>query len=179
MTDVVRIRDELSAILDLVRTSGGPSDTVAAEAIAAKALLLSAASYFERSICDVIVRSAKESGTRHAYCNFIDKQALERRYHAMFDWDKKNINKFFGLFGSDTRDRLAEAVLADNMGDVVKDFLYIGSQRNLLVHENFAGYSLETTFNEVFERYESAFQLVEWLHSKLMLEAARDETADA
>lgn len=176
MTDVERIQAELAAIISLARDAGGPSDQIAAESVAAKTLLLSAASYFERAVCEIIVSSARQGGTRSAYCNFIDKQALERRYHSMFDWRGKNLNQFFGLFGTDAKSRLSEALIADDMTEAAKSFIYIGSQRNLLVHENFAGYSLETTFDEVFDRYHQAFHLLEWLRAKLLEEAARDDS---
>ncbi len=93
----------------------------------------------------------------------------------MFDWKGKNLNQFFGLFGTDAKNRLSEALVADDMVEAAKSFIYLGSQRNLLVHENFAGYSLETTFDEVFERYQIAMQLVDWLKRKLVEEATREE----
>jgi hypothetical protein len=171
MTDVDRVHEELSAVIATVEASDSVSDLIAIQTIAAKALLLSAASYFERTVCEIIVGVAKESGTRPLYSAFIDKQALERRYHSMFDWDGKNINKFFGLFGADVRGRLSEKSKNADVAEAVSAFIFIGSKRNLLVHENFAGFSLDVTFPEVYGKYQTAFRLMDWLRVQLRAEA--------
>lgn len=172
-TDVDRVYAELKAVIEVVRVGGDVSDVVAIEAIAAKSLLLAAASHFERAIGDVIRGVAEESGTKLTYRHFIDKQALDRKYHTMFAWEAKNINRFLGLFGKESAARMAEAAKDDDISAAISDFILLGATRNLLVHENFAGFSLELTFEEVYARFESAVRLVDWLTQQLRSEAAR------
>lgn len=177
MTDVDRVRNELASVIAAIETKGDVSDLIAVQTIAAKALLLSAASYFERAVCEIIIDVAAESGTSSIFRTFIDRQALERRYHSMFDWDGKNINKFLGLFGTDVRTRLAEYAKRPDVSSSVSAFIFIGSKRNLLVHENFAGFSLDVTFDEVYERYKLAMELMGWLREQLRLEAMTEVPA--
>lgn len=167
MTDVDRIHGELSGILEVVRKSGGPSDVTAAETIATKALLLSAASYFEREICGAIAECAGEGGARPVYVAFIQRQALERKYHTMFSWGESNINRFFSLFGEYAKVKLSASAKEDEINTAIRDFLFLGSKRNELVHENFAGFSLDVTFNDVWNKYTSATRLPNWLRSEL------------
>lgn len=46
--------------------------------------------------------------------NFLQKQALERKYHTLFEWDQKNANKFFGLFGGDFK-KYVQQIIKDNI----------------------------------------------------------------
>jgi hypothetical protein len=167
MSDVHRIRDELSAILDVVKTSGGPSDISSAESIATKALLLSAASHFEREICTTILECAQGGGARPIYVAFIERQGLDRRYHAMFSWEHSNLNKFFSLFGDVAKLKLSAAAKEEDISSSIGDFIYLGSKRNELVHQNFAGFSLDVTFDDVWRKYESANVVPSWIKAKL------------
>src|SRR5438105_109253 len=114
MSDVDRIYKELSAVRTLLREKGPPSDVVSFEELAAKTLLLCAASYFEREICSCLLRVARETGASAVFCTFIEKQALERKFHSMFDWKQPNANAFFGLFGQEVRDWMRDLVKADD-----------------------------------------------------------------
>ncbi|MFC5084357.1 HEPN domain-containing protein [Microvirga arabica] len=128
-----------------------------------KVLLLSAASYFEKAVCDVIIDTALEAGTRPPFANFIQRQALERKYHSMFDWKASNINSFFALFGPACKEELMKLSKRDGLDDAIRDFVYINSERNKLVHGNFAGFSLEATFEEIWGKFSNAKRVVEWL----------------
>jgi hypothetical protein len=167
MSDVARIRDELSSIRGIVDAALSPSDQAAFGGVATKVLLLSAASFFEKAVCDAILNTALEAGTRPPIATFIQKQALERKYHNLFDWKVSNINSFFGLFGVNCKEELVQLVRRDNLEGAVRDFIYINSQRNKLVHGNFAAYSLEATFEEVWGKFENAKRLVDWLPNQL------------
>jgi hypothetical protein len=173
MTDVDRIYGELSAVRDLLREKGPPSDVVSFEELAAKTLLLCAASYFERQICSSLLQIARETGSSVLFCTFIEKQALERKFHSMFDWKQSNANAFFGLFGQDVRNWMRDLVKGDDgLSDAVREFMFINSQRNRLVHGNFAATTAEVTFGEVWQKYQMALKFTEWLPIRLREAAA-------
>jgi hypothetical protein len=168
MTEVERIYLELAALRELTAKAESPSDLVAFESIAAKALLLAAASYFERRICDAIETTARETGASAPFVNFLSKQGLERRYHQLFDWEKPNVNRFLGWFGPDCKKMMEEDIKADDVLPVaIKDFMYLGSQRNQLVHKSFASFLLEVSMIEIWAKYQSASRFVDWFPKKL------------
>jgi hypothetical protein len=169
MSDVGRIHDELISLREIVRKADSLSDLNAFEAMASKTLLLAAASHFEKQICDTILRCAIESGTPKLFAAFIDKQGLERKYHSMFQWDKANINRFLSLFGADHKKSMEKALKADDsLSAAVNDFVFIGSQRNLLVHNNYAAYNIDASMDEIWTKFEGAQRLSDWLPGKLM-----------
>jgi hypothetical protein len=168
MTEVERIYEELVAVRSLLEQKGSASDLVAFENLAAKTLLLSAASFFERQICASLIRVASETGTKDIFCTFIEKQALERRFHTLFDWNRQNANSFFSLFGPDLKNRLQAAVAADgSLEKSVQDFMFVNSQRNRVVHSNFAAASAEATFDELWQKFNSALEFSNWLPNQL------------
>lgn len=178
MNDVERIFNELSAVRDLLRAQGTASDVVAFEELGAKTLLLCAASYFERSICSSLLEIASETGSVSIFCTFIEKQALERKFHSMFDWERSNANKFFSLFGPEFSGWIRQQV--SNNADIdpsVREFMFVNNQRNILVHGNFAASSAGVTFTEAWEKYKTALRFVEWLPTKLR-EAANGVPAE-
>jgi hypothetical protein len=164
MTEVGRVRSELEAVRKIILAVNSPSDLSAFENIAAKTLLLSAASYFERRVCDVLRDSAVGFGVHNVFVSFIQHAVIDRGFHAMFDWKAANVNKFLGLFGPENKARLvADLTMYVGSGSAVSDFMYIGSQRNQLVHGNFASFSLAASADEVWAKFESGNKVVEWL----------------
>jgi hypothetical protein len=88
---------------------------------------------------------------------FIRNKALSRQYHTLFDWGAKNCNSFLGLFGDDFKSSFCSKISSDKLLEKsIKDFLEIGRERNRLVHQNYATYSLEKTAKEIFELHTSA-----------------------
>ncbi|MFL9827871.1 HEPN domain-containing protein [Rhodoplanes sp. SY1] len=168
MSDVDRVFGELRALRDLLRKQGEASDVVSFEELAAKTLLLCAASYFERHICSSLIQAARETGSSEVFCSFIEKQALKRKYHTLFDWTKPNANAFFGLFGQSVKEALCDRVSKDEgLESAVREFMFINSQRNKLVHDNFAGTSAEVTFEEAWTKYNVALKFADWLPTGL------------
>jgi RiboL-PSP-HEPN len=168
MNDVERVYHELSAVRDLLRAQGTASDVVAYEELGAKTLLLCAASYFERTICSSLLDVAKDTGSTTLFCTFIEKQALERKFHSMFDWDRSNANKFFGLFGQEFSGWIRRQIKDDSaIEQSVREFMFVNNQRNILVHGNFAAVSAGITFDEAWDKYITALKFVEWLPPKL------------
>ena len=72
-----------------------------------KVLVLSAASYFESIISKYISDYAtKASGPDKRIVTLIENKVIERQYHTLFDWESKNTNKFWGLFGEETKSKV-------------------------------------------------------------------------
>ena len=179
MSDVERIHEELLSMRQIISKAESPSDQSAFETMAAKTLLLASASYFERRICDTIEETARNAGTAEVFINFINKQALERKYHSMFDWGAKNINSFLGLFGEQHKGLMKDDIKAsDELTKAVHDFIFINSQRNLLVHNNFASFSLPVVMDELWIKFQSAKCLSDWFPKKLALLAERLKEAE-
>lgn len=168
MSEVDRIHDELLALKEIILKAESPSDLNAFETLAANTLLLSSASYFERQICEGIEQAARSGGTSEALIQFILKHGLERKYHQLFNWKQNNINGFLGLFGDDAKKTMDDEIRADeSLTQATKDFMSIGSQRNELVHNNFASFALVSDMAEIWTKYLSAKRFSDWLPLKL------------
>jgi hypothetical protein len=128
-----------------------------------KALLLAAASFFEKSICEHILTCVKRVSNEHALTvEFVKNKAISRQYHTFFSWDGNNANAFFGLFGEDFKKHMIRVVRENGaMAAAVKAFLELGRERNRLVHMDFGTFSLEKTSEEIFELYQSAREFCE------------------
>lgn len=179
MSDVTRIYQELCSLRQIVANTNSPSDQSAFEAMASKSLLLASASYFERQICDAIERVARGAGTCDLMVNFINRQALERKYNAMFDWNGKNINKFLSLFGPGYKAKMEKEIKdSEALSLAVNDFIFINSQRNLLVHNNYASFALDSAMDELWAKFESGKHLSDWLPERLAELAAEEANSD-
>lgn len=130
-----------------------------------KSLLLSSASFFEEEICK-IVQAFVERKTSNDKCitSLVKRKVIERQYHTYFEWDGKNANKFFGLFGEDFKNQLVQKIKKEPRLDIaLKAFLELGNMRNCLVHQNFANYTIDKTAKEVYDLYQEAMIFVQWL----------------
>lgn len=135
----------------------------------AKALLLAVASRFEARLTDCVVEMF-ESATRgsDALVSFVQKEAVERRYHTWFDWNANTANKFFRSFGEEFKNAMAAKVKNDpDLDDAVRAFLELGRLRNELAHEDYATFSMQKTPSEVLERYRAAARFVDWFAGDL------------
>lgn len=159
-TEVERIYLEIVSARDIISKHGTASDIIAFEAMAAKYVLLSAASYFEKTVCDAILKYAESAGTSPAILSFIDGQALKRKYHTLFDWECSNINKFIRLFGNDFFKFMEPKLAEDGVRNAIQEFLFLGQTRNALVHDNFAEYKLDVTADDIKAKFDSACPLM-------------------
>jgi hypothetical protein len=55
----------------------------------------------------------------------------------------------------------------DSLARAVREFMFINSQRNKLIHGNFAAVSIDVTFEEVWQKYTVASQFTAWLPLRL------------
>lgn len=159
-TELQRVYDEVKGIEQSL--SDSVSDLSAFRYLAAKSLLLAGASYFERRICDVILDHAKRKAVGEPLTAFIEGQALTRRYHQLFDWEKDTANKFFSTFGKEFRSQAEILARENDMGEPIKAFMTLGRIRNKLVHENYANYNLDITHDEVWVKIQSALSFLSW-----------------
>ncbi|WP_276120170.1 HEPN domain-containing protein [Pararhizobium qamdonense] len=128
-----------------------------------KSLLMACASYFEHKLStDVEVFCARRTGKMHPVVFLVKAKAISRQYHSWFDWDKRNANTFFGLFGPEFKSWMIEKVKQDaDLERDIQDFLTLGNSRNLLVHKDFQNYALNDSFDEIYARYRNANNFVE------------------
>lgn len=132
-----------------------------------KTLLLASASYFENSITsDLKGFTAKHSQNNLLLTQFLENKAICRQYHQFFNWEAKNANQFFGLFGEEFKNYMKDKIKKDSdLQESIEAFMEIGSARNRLVHQNFASFTLEKTIHEVYKTHQKAVNFVTQLNS--------------
>ena len=168
-TPVDRLHREFTQLLKFLDERGEVSLRNVADENFRKALLLAAASYFERALTSGIVDfAATVTSTDHALRWLVEKKAVERQYHSWFDWNARNANQFFSLFGRAFSDHAKTLIRDDeDLMSSVQAFLEIGRDRNRLVHQDFGNFPLEKTSREIYETYLSAVEFVEWFPREL------------
>lgn len=157
--------DDLLAVLD---EAGEISLRSTADANFRKALLLAAASYFERQLTDVVVSFAEAAtAPNHVVTWLIKRRVVERQYHNWFSWDASNANRFFSMFGDSFKDHMSTLINRDNLSSSIQAFMEIGRERNRMVHQDYGSYTLEKTSEEIYQMYRSATKFVEWFSQEL------------
>ncbi|MGV0026375.1 HEPN domain-containing protein [Phormidesmis priestleyi] len=162
---VDRIYQDNLDLLKFLEEKNEPSFVIQFNTVFTKTLLLSAASYFEYEICRM-VQAFVERKTQNDECiiAMVKQKAIERQYHTYFDWDKRNANKFFALFGSTFKERRLKDVESEpNLQSAIKSFLELGNERNKLVHQNFADCTVEKTAEDVYKLYQQATLFIDFL----------------
>lgn len=134
-----------------------------------KVLVLSAASYFESKISELILKYAtKASGSDKRIVNLIESKVIERQYHTLFDWKANNTNAFWKLFGESTKDSVRQQIDGDkDMKVAERSFIDLGRRRNLLVHENFAEFDVNITVEEIYNKYREACKFLSLIKTVL------------
>lgn len=142
-----------------------------------KILLLSAGSYFEYEITNVLSNFvARASNGDERIVNFLQKQAISGKYFQLFDWGKQdepdkfgdNANKFWSFFGPNFKNQISTEIKSDNsIAKSISAFLQIGHLRNILVHSNFAAYNYDQkTTDEIYNLYIDAVPFIDYLKQK-------------
>ena len=167
-----RIEQQYQDSKDLVAYLMGKGEVSFAtyiDSVYKKVLVLSAASYFESIISKYISDYAiKASDPDKRIVTLIANKVIERQYHTLFDWESKNTNKFWSLFGENTKRKVREQLNADDhLKAAEQSFIELGRQRNLLVHENFAEYDVNTTVEEIYTKYKLACEFVSFIATVL------------
>lgn len=179
MTIVDTLNTEYSSIIQFLEQSQQPSLSSDLNKYFKKLLILSAASYFEYEIQNILIEFISiASNDNPKVISFLKKKAISMQYHTYFNWGEKNnpdkpgknANTFFSLFGEEFKAECEKEVKENEELDIqVKSFLEIGHLRNILVHKNFAALNFDTkTTSEIYETYKNGLKFVEYVRSKLL-----------
>jgi len=154
-------------ILDGLRASGEISLANELENVLAKSLVIACASYFEEFITSATLAYASANAKDQGLVEFC-KKASQRQYHSWFDWEKSNANKFLGLFGDSAKQKAADRQKADEAFEgSVTNFMFLGSQRNLIVHRNMLAYAFSGTSDEVMSKARAATAFVDFVAAEV------------
>jgi hypothetical protein len=178
MDPVEILNKEYKSIMSFLEENSQPSLSSDVNKYFKKVIVLSAASYFEHSIQEILVEFiSTETNNNIKAISFFKKKAISMQYHTYFSWGEKNnpdkpgtnANSFFALFGDEFKKSVDAEIKADPiLAETVKAFLEIGHIRNILVHSNFAAYNLDNkTADEIFKLYKKGLPFIEYLKNKL------------
>ncbi|ORB17846.1 hypothetical protein BST37_03035 [Mycobacterium noviomagense] len=164
---VQAVFDDHAAIVAHLQNAGELSYSTTLESTFPKVMLLAAASNLEEQIkAAVIAFVRKTAGDSEEVVNFLRNKAIERQYHTFFQWDGKNANQFFSLFGENFKKRMKEIVDADpELRQSIRDFLDLGNARNSLVHGDYAAAAMDKSALDVLSQYHSACVFVRRLEA--------------
>ncbi len=162
-TVVDRLHEEFSGLLDFLAQAGEVSFRTSADENLRKALLMSVASHFEYKLTTAIESFAVEiAGKEGVVANLVRTKVIARQYHAWFDWNGKNVNKFYSLMGTGFRTYMVEQERSDEgLRAGVVAFLELGRDRNRLVHQDFGTFPMEKTTEEIYAQFLVAMTFVE------------------
>ena len=134
-----------------------------------KALLLAAASNFEKRLTEGVVAFVQELTSQdHVVAWLVKQRVVVRQYHTWFDWSRPNANRFFSMFGA-SFSRHVQRIIDDDDGlsSSVEAFMEIGRERNRMVHDDFGSFSLEKTSEEIYKAYRIGSRFVDWVPEAL------------
>jgi hypothetical protein len=160
---VDKLHEEFSALIALLDSQKELSLRTSADEIFRRTLLLAAASLFESRMVECVLDFAEEvTGPDDMLTEFVRIKGVERQYHSWFSWRDKNANNFFALFGGKFKSFMKAKIAEDQQLELaISAFMEIGRDRNRLVHENFAAFSLEKTSDEIYKSYKLALYFVD------------------
>ncbi|MEU0499296.1 HEPN domain-containing protein [Mycobacterium sp. NPDC006124] len=167
--DVVQeVFNEHAAIVAHLQDAGELSYSTTLESTFPKIMLLSAASNLEEQVKTAVLDFVRRrAGDSEELVSFLRNKAIERQYHTFFNWDGRNANSFFGLFGESFKQRMKEHVDADpDLTQAIRDFLDLGNARNTLVHGDYAAAAMDKSARDVLTQYHSACVFVRWLETR-------------
>lgn len=152
-------------IVSHLNNAGEVSFSSTLEGTLPKVMLLAAASNLEAQVKGMLIEFVKRAaGDSEEVVSFLRNKAIERQYHSLFDWNKRNANQFFGLFGEEFKNRVQAHVDSDpEFQQSIRDFLDLGNARNGLVHGDYATFPMEKSASDVLRQYTSACRFVKKL----------------
>lgn len=159
---LVKLKEEHQQVMEHLAQANLPSLKTTVDDVFKKFLLLSAASYIEAEMTNILINLYKDSCSGgSALSTFVKNQALARQYFTLFDWKAQNSNKLFSLFGADFKTHMIKKVKESrDLDESIQAFLELGLLRNNTVHENLAVYPLDKTADDVFNLYNRAHLFV-------------------
>ena len=135
-----------------------------------RSLFIASASYFEEQIERQVVDFMDSHDTGNELIKELVRQkAFGRQYHALFNWNAKNVNQFFALFGSAFSRSMRQYVDGNHdYQDAVSAFLEIGVARNAIAHKDYFHFAIDNkTTEEIYAIYKSALVFVNSIGSHL------------
>lgn len=152
---VDRLHNEIADLISVLEKTGEISLRNTADDNFRKSLLLAAASYFEHRITEEVLFFVRECSSNNQLVEaLVHNKAISRQYHTWFNWDEKNANQFFGIFGKKFKEQMKASVRENEALDSsVQAFMEIGRERNRLVHQDFGSFSMEKTSEEIYRLY--------------------------
>ena len=161
--------DDANKIRQGLLSSSELSLAVTFEGMMQKYFALSVSSSFEHRIVKAILRYAEFHSDEKRYnFNLIRAKAVKRQYHTYFNWEQKNANSFFSLFGQECRETyINEKKRSEDLRSGEVSFLELGYLRNQLVHGDFVTYPFPLTLDEIKSKYDSANVLVRYIETIL------------
>jgi RiboL-PSP-HEPN len=138
------------------------------EGTLAKTLIVATASFFEDFLTQVVIDHIHTNSKDSTVFEFCRIGAIEQKYHTWFEWKTASATKFFRLFGEPVKAKAAVRLRDDpELVDAVTSFMFLGSQRNLIVHRNMLAYTLPDTSEEVIEKSRRALRFVNYVADEL------------
>ncbi|TFD30286.1 HEPN domain-containing protein [Cryobacterium cryoconiti] len=121
-----------------------------------KLLLVAAASSLEGHVKRITQAFFMAHGS-HEISQFVSKQVLARGYHGLFDWKAESAQPYFTSFGEACGKGFKARLKKDDQLKADHDaFMKLGNLRNLVVHNDYATYTIELTPDEVMASYRKA-----------------------
>ena len=146
------------SIIELLYSQGEVSLAQTAQNLFAKSLLLIAASHFEDRLKRVVTSGVAARSRNDPYINaFFKMRGISYQYHAWFDWDKGNANRFYSFFGKQFVEAIKSMIDDDKaLSECVTNFVKISDLRNRIVHNNILVFKLDDTPAQVLEHIKAA-----------------------
>ncbi len=159
---VEQLHDSSAAALTALEAQQELSFYADTATLLAKGLLLTCASYYERTITD-LVRILVQSGSHpESVKKWLCDTAVDRQFFKWFDFHgAKNTNRFLSRFGSEFKKATRELIDRREwrkQGEA--SFLLLCTKRNECVHRNFGAYGLELSMEDVHREHLRAMVFV-------------------
>ena len=132
-----------------------------------RVLVLTIANHLETEVRALIQELIKKRSGSELVYSFLSI-SMERQYHTYFDWEARNANKFFSLFGERFKNEAVKDVASDDkLEEGILAFLEIGNTRNILMHENLHIVDIgNKTAKEFYESFKAATVFIDYLAKK-------------
>lgn len=137
-----------------------PSDLSALNSVYTKSILIAAASNLEFRVKHLMEQCFRDISGNEA-AEFVRRKVLDRGYHTLFAWDGKDARSFFSQFGDDAKARFFDYCSDEDHRQRQAAFITLGSERNQLVHNDYATYPISKTPRELIELYRRAGEFLE------------------
>jgi hypothetical protein len=167
MTAVDDFYANLSVIVSAVESKDLGALAFAGE-VGSKVLVIAAAGDFEKRLNAIIAAAYQQRSVEGHLINFVEKQALEMKFHTLFDWKAPNANKFLKLFGDAMVATVSVQLKEDPYKTQMEDFIGIVRRRNIIAHEGLAEASIDLTYAEAYAKYRSALQFLNFIQINVL-----------